>query len=152
MMLCEISYEEQMKSILLVNPISGRGHLDSYARLYSRALIELGYRVILVAATDGDCTDYLSRTVPNLAGSFCFVSFDRVAGRAPRSHMKLAERARLVWREEGPFGLVMRCIRVPFRALASLVPAPVQRQIGRIWRALGRHLLRTGIARHMRPI
>lgn len=136
-----------MKSIVLVNPISGRGHLDAYARLYSRALIELGYHVLLVAATDGDCTDYLARNVPNSAGSFSFVSFDQAAGTAARGHMKLAERARLVWRDEGAFGLLMRCIRVPYRALASLVPDPVQRQTDRIWRALGRHLLRTRIAR-----
>lgn len=139
-----------MKSVLLVNPISGRGHLDSYARLYSRALIELGYRVILVAATDGGCTDYLLRNVPNSARSFSFVSFDQAAGTAPRGHMKLAERARMVWRDEGAFGLMMRCVRVPCRALVSLVPKPVQRQAGRIWRALGRHLLRTRIARALK--
>lgn len=139
-----------MKSIVLVNPISGRGHLDSYARLYSRALIELGYRVILVAATDGGCADYLLRNVPNSARSFLFVSFDQAADTAPRSHMRLAERARLVWRDEGAFGLMMRCVRVPCRTVISLVPGTVERQAGRVWRALGRHLLRTRTARALK--
>lgn len=38
--------------VVLVNPISGHGHLDSYARLYTRALVQLGYSVILVAETN----------------------------------------------------------------------------------------------------
>ena len=39
-------------TVILVNQISRRGHLDSYARLYSRCLLELGYRVALIAEHD----------------------------------------------------------------------------------------------------
>ena len=61
-----------MKSIFLVNPISGRGHLDSYARLYARALLELGYRVVLVAcmgerdASGRDVLDKLDRSISQI--------------------------------------------------------------------------------------
>jgi hypothetical protein len=61
-----------MKSIYLVNPVSGRGHLDSYARLYSRALIELGHKVVLVAETDGDTLAYLERNCAGLRQSCSF--------------------------------------------------------------------------------
>ena len=64
-----------MKSIFLVNPVSGRGHLDSYARLYARALLELGYRVVLVAEADGGASAYLARNSAELMPSFSFVSF-----------------------------------------------------------------------------
>jgi hypothetical protein len=136
-----------MQSIFLVNPISGRGHLDAYARLYARALLELGYRVVLLAETDGDTTDYVRRNAPGLASSFLFISFDRARRGPARAGMTLSQRARLVWREEGPVGLLSRLVRVPFRWLISHLPQPVAYQADRIWRALIRHLLRTRLAR-----
>lgn len=130
-----------MKSILLVNPISGRGHLDAYARLYSRALVELGYRVVLLAETDGDTTNYLTRNNPVLASFFSFVSFDQAARAG------MLQRAQLVWQEEGVLGLLTRCIRVPLRALSSLTPQPVRYQVNRIGRTAARRLLRARLAR-----
>jgi hypothetical protein len=132
-----------MKSVFLVNPISGRGHLDAYARLYSRALIEVGYRVVLLAEADGDTTNYLARSNPALASSFSFVSFDQVR----RTRMNPMQRAQRVWQEEGAFGLLTRCIGVPLRWLASFLPQPVGYQVNRISQALVRRLLRTRIAR-----
>ena len=63
--------------IMLINPISGRGHLDAYARLYSRAMIELGHDVILCANSDGQTTRYLDSN--GCASKFRFVTFDEVS-------------------------------------------------------------------------
>jgi hypothetical protein len=136
-----------MKSVFLINPISGRGHLDAYARLYSRALIELGYRVVLLAEADGETTDYLARNNPNFETSFSFVSFDQARRHSASAKMQLLRRAQLVWQAEGVFGLLTRCIRVPLRALLSLTPRPVRHQVDRIGQALVRRLMRTQLAR-----
>jgi hypothetical protein len=141
-----------MKSIFLVNPISGRGHLDAYARLYSRALLELGYRVVLLAETDGDTTDYLARNRPDLESSFSFVSFDQArhwkgsAGASARAEMNLMRRSLLVWQSEGVFGLLLRCARVPHRFLLSLLPESSQHRVQRMERAIVRRLLDTRLA------
>src|SRR5882724_5253759 len=111
-----------MKSIFLVNPISGRGHVDAYARLYSRALVELGYRVILIAGTDGETTEYLARSRPDLKSCCSFVSFDQARRSPTRGEMNLMRRAQSVWREEGVNGLLARCIRVPWRMALRLIP------------------------------
>jgi hypothetical protein len=126
-----------MKSIFLVNPISGRGHLDAYARLYSRALLELGYRVVLLAKTDGDTIGYLTRNRPDLESSFSFVAF---------SKMNRLRRALLVWRSEGVFGLLLRGGRA-FRILLSLLPEASQHKAQRVERAIARRLLDTPLAR-----
>ncbi len=151
-----------MKSIFLVNPISGRGHLDAYARLYSRALLELGYQVVLLAKADGDTTDYLARCNPALGPSFKFMSFDqartfvpsdlachteRSTGISARSKMSPMQRTQLVWQEEGLPGILTRCLRVPHRALLARLPSSIRHQLGRIERALGRRLLQTRLAR-----
>jgi hypothetical protein len=133
----------RMKSIFLVNPISGRGHLDAYARLYSRALLELGYRVVLLAEKDGDTTANLARNRPDLMSAFSFVSFDQARQRPAN----LLQRAHLVWHEEGVIGLLARCVRVPLRALLSVLPEPAQYHLNRIARAIARRLLRTRLAR-----
>jgi hypothetical protein len=128
-----------MKSIFLVNPISGRGHLDAYARLYSRALLELGYRVVLLAETDGDTIDYVARNRPDLESSFSFVSF------SARAKMNQLRRALLVWRSEGVFGLLLHCARAP-RILLWLLPEPLQQKVQRMERAIVRRLLGTRLA------
>src|SRR3954454_11560971 len=106
-----------MKSIFLVNPISSRGHLDAYARLYSRALLELGYRVVLVAEADAGTPDYLRRNAVTNAELFSFVAFDSVPPPRPcdstgadaiRAQKRPSERARLVWQEEGLKGILRR--------------------------------------------
>jgi hypothetical protein len=135
-----------MKSIFLVNPISGRGHLDAYARLYSRALVELGYRVVLVAETDGETTEYLARSRQDLKSRFTFVSFDQGRRSPARGEMNLIRRVRLVWREEGVNGLLTRCIRVPWRMALRLIPHSLKYQVGRIKRAAVRRSLRTRLA------
>lgn len=156
-----------MKSIFLVNPISGRGHLDSYARLYARALLELGYRVVLVAAKDADTSAYLARNDAKLGGAFSFVSFEDACSvvlpepqtaeeltpgpATERSKLKVMQRAQLVWREEGVFGVFRRCVTVPRRALVRLTPPPIRLQIHRIKRAIARRLLKTPLGRWLHP-
>jgi glycosyltransferase involved in cell wall biosynthesis len=120
-----------MKSIFLVNPISGRGHLDAYARLYSRALIELGYRVILIAETDGGATDYLARNSVTRRDLFSFISFAEASKAGaiqeyPRAQMSSAQRAWVVWQDERLAGVLRRLVVLPRRALRALVPEAVR--------------------------
>jgi glycosyltransferase involved in cell wall biosynthesis len=127
-----------MKSIFLINPISGRGHLDAYARLYSRAFVELGYRVVLIAETDADAPDYLLRTGVGQAELFSFISFaEATAAKAEapdstidefnaRSNMSAVRRAQLVWQEEGTVGIFLRCVIVPRRMARVLVPESIR--------------------------
>jgi hypothetical protein len=112
-----------MKSIFLVNTFSGRGHLDSYARLYTRALLELGYRVTLVAETDGGTSDYLARN--KIDRPFSFVPFSQPAlaeVMASRAHLSAIQRAKLVWNEERAIGVLRRLVVVPRRVARRLVP------------------------------
>lgn len=142
-----------MKSIYLVNSISGRGHLDSYARLYSRALIELGYNVVLIGETDGDTLAYLARNCPDLRQSFSFTSFEQArrwnprTGVSDRANMNVAQLTRLVWRDEGILGLLMRCVRVPRRILLSHTSVEFQNKFNRFERAVGRRLLSSRLGR-----
>jgi len=127
-----------MKSIFLVNAISGQGHLDSYARLYSRALLELGHRVVLVAATDGGTADYLARNEIDRT-HYSFVAFSEASSPRPlvdgtRGQLPLRARAKLVWREEGALGILRRLIRVPVRIGKRLIPESARLQ----WRMLKR--------------
>jgi hypothetical protein len=154
-----------MKSIFLVNPISGRGHLDSYARLYSRALLELGYRVVLLAEADGGTTDYLSRNSPASMSSFSFVSFEQAqsfalpgspipppdqSGPSARSQMNMVRRAFVVWQDEGARGIMGRCVRVPHRILLRLIPSPLRRPVRRVEGAIWRRFLQTRLARALK--
>jgi len=142
-----------MKSIYLVNPISGRGHLDSYARLYCRALVELGYEVVLVSETDAGTSAYLERNCPELRERFGFSSFEQAQRWSPapthseRAGKNAAQRARLVWEDEGLRGLAARCVQVPRRLLRSYVPLGIQNNIARIERAIVRRFLASRIAR-----
>jgi hypothetical protein len=164
----DISAEKgPMKSIFLVNPVSGRGHLDSYARLYARALLELGYRVVLVAEADGDTSTYLARSSAEFARSFSFVSFEQARTvvlskpdlpdspahgeitASARCKMNMIQRARRIWQEEGTSGVLKRCVSVPRRVLLPLMPPSVRPQIHRIERAIGRRLLKTPLARFL---
>jgi hypothetical protein len=148
-----------MKCIYVINPISGRGHLDSYARLYCRALVELGYAVVLISETDGDTTDYLAHQSPNAQQSFTFVSFDEARcwnlptgidparGGPARPKMSAAQRARLVLQEEGMAGIAIRCIRVPRRILVSRIPPHIRDGIRQRIRPMVRALLNSAPGR-----
>lgn len=143
-----------MKSIFLINAFSGRGHLDSYARLYSRALLELGYRVILLAETDGGTADYLFRNAPELTQSFSFASFEALrrfegAPRPSRGDLNLAQRARLIWNEEGPSGIISGVARIAIRHTSALVPRGLRNQLARVQRAVARSFLSTRVAKRL---
>ncbi len=113
--------------IVLVNPISGRGHLDAYARLYSRALVELGATVTLVAATDGGTRNYLARNCPQHAANFSFVPSE-TAEALPHARRLLPahKRALMVVREEGVAGLARRAVTVPVRLTMRVLTKPVE--------------------------
>ncbi|MBY2921238.1 glycosyltransferase family 4 protein [Rhizobium leguminosarum] len=115
-------------TIYLVNPISGHGHLDAYARLYARALTELGHQVVLVAPSDGGTTAYLERNAPAMVRSFRFFSFDalddelRSRGNSPRANLTAFARARLVLAEEGFSGILDRLRLYLSRIVMRLFP------------------------------
>lgn len=46
--------------VFLINQISSHGHLDMYARLYSQCLLELGYRVVLIAEHEAAVATWLT--------------------------------------------------------------------------------------------
>jgi glycosyltransferase involved in cell wall biosynthesis len=149
-----------MKSIFLVNPFSGQGHLDAYARLYSRAFLELGYKVTLVAATDGGTSAYLERNAVDRA-CFSFSSFSampppKASGAADanedlsRADLSSIQRARLVWDEEGAIGMLRRLVVVPRRVIRRLVPDPVRDGSRRIRRTIAMQLARVRAMRILR--
>ena len=117
-----------MPFVVLYNPISGRGHLDAYARLYARAFLENGCSVLLLARTDGGVVDYIGRNLPHLASQLSFVSLreaeDAATSAAPDSDPELPRgalpahrRALLVLQEEGVGGILRRLVVVPKRVL-----------------------------------
>ena len=56
-----------LKTILLWNPISNHGHLNMYLELYATALLELGYKVHLLAELDEAFAIYLKNKLPDLS-------------------------------------------------------------------------------------
>jgi glycosyltransferase involved in cell wall biosynthesis len=54
-----------MKTIAYVSPFRG-GHHQTYARLYTRTMLELGYRVAAFTCEPGELFNWLAREVPNL--------------------------------------------------------------------------------------
>jgi len=83
--------------IFLVNPISNEGHLDTYARFYSGVLLNLGYRVVLVAQKDIGCREWLGRRQ---------ISTGRFAEFQPR--MKESQDGGEVYRSKYTGGLLAR--------------------------------------------
>lgn len=119
------------RTICLYNPLSRQGHLDSYARLYARAFLELGHRVLLVAETDAGAPGYVARTCPQHAAAFSFTAFadvDEVAGLR-REGLPAHRRALLVWRAEGPGGIAGRLLGLPRRLLWRMLPEAARRAL-----------------------
>ena len=142
-----------MKSIFLVNSISGQGHLDSYARLYARAFLELGYRVTLVAATDGGTSEYLARYTIDQS-SFSFVPFSAPARVSEedvaRAGLSAMQRMLLVWKEESAAGLLRRLVVVPVRAARRLVPESVDDRWRKLKQTVSNQLAQIPAARALR--
>jgi glycosyltransferase involved in cell wall biosynthesis len=149
-----------MRTIFLVNSISGRGHLDAYARLYSRALVELGYRVVLVAQADGGTRQFFDRNPIARPELECFVSFmyaivglrmaeERAILGTSRSSNGALQRAKQVWREEGLTGTLRRFVIVPMRLARSVTPQPVSRFFHRCTQGLLLRLSSLPLARQL---
>jgi glycosyltransferase involved in cell wall biosynthesis len=116
--------------IVLVNQISQHGHLDMYARLYSACLLELGFRVVLIAQTENGIVEWLRTKIPSHYERFVFVARDSLTRHRAgpridipdRSSLPLHRRGHLVWQSEGMWGVLMRLqeyAQRPFRALLS---------------------------------
>ena len=99
------------RTILLVNQISRHGHLDLYARIYSACLLELGYRVVLVA----ECESGVSKWIAENCGYrtedfFFFARTDFVEITPAQAIPPLLLRIRRVWKKEGMKGMLLRIL------------------------------------------
>jgi len=95
-------------TIFLISQISRHGHLDSYARLYSRSLVDLGYRVALICERDVGIADFL----PTGDGESARLAFFTRAELSPERGERRGWPAKVsrVLREEGA-GAVLRRVR-----------------------------------------
>lgn len=122
-----------MSTIYLISPISGHGHLDAYSRLYSRALLELGHRVVLIAPEDGGTKDYLGRAASALVPRFYFVSSRHLDEKlslpqiGSRAHLPMFQRAKLVFGEEGVSGIANRVAGRGVNVLNQYTPSLARR-------------------------
>jgi hypothetical protein len=112
-----------MIRICLVNSISGRGHLDSYARLYSRALLELGYDVTLLAQGDSGVASYIERRSGASIERFSFygleVSSTSDEDKLSSKYNLLYEKIYVIIQRDGLFSLVRRSFRYAKRRLGD---------------------------------
>ena len=88
------------RTIFLINQISGHGHLDLYARLYSACALRLGFRVVLIAEQEAGVTEWLRAHCADHVARFTF--FSRAELRAARG---VARRA--ILRARRPFDRVV---------------------------------------------
>jgi hypothetical protein len=132
-------------TIFLINQISKHGHLDMYARVYSASLLELGYRVVLIAEHEGGVREWLADRCGELVRNFTFFERQQVrqhengpavrendttvgengpAVRVPAVRPPLLQRVRRIWGGEGVAGMALRCYfysTKPFRKLDSII-------------------------------
>lgn len=110
-------------TVFLVNQISGHGHLDLYARLYTTCFLDLGFRVALIAEHEPGMGDWLSVSGTATADDFVFLrrsqlherrdqvdettSVSDLARPAPPVPPIFARVVR-VWRKEGIAGIALR--------------------------------------------
>jgi glycosyltransferase involved in cell wall biosynthesis len=126
-----VSNECNSLTLFLYNPISGQGHLDSYARLYTEACLRLGYRTVLVSAAEAGLSDYVERRLPaEHARHFQWVSFDE-ADRSQSENHRVKHPRKPLW--------------------SKVKPISVARALLRWITTLGLYLLRRGY-RHIRPL
>jgi hypothetical protein len=102
--------------IVLVSHIAQHGHLDMYARVYAACLLELGYCVVLIAPAENGIGEWVRSKIPAARDRFKFVARGTLAKHGPirqahlldRSSLPLHQRAQLVWRSEGMWGILQR--------------------------------------------
>lgn len=99
--------------VFLVNQISGHGHLDTYAKLYSACLLELGFEVVLLAERETGIGDWIEVHRPELASNF------RVRCNLPA--LSLMERFRAVRRAQGLRKALVRSLKFVLRYAPELV-------------------------------
>lgn len=123
-----------------MNAISGHGHLDLYARLYSAAALELGHSVVLITGDGEGVRQWLRTHCPNHLDRFTVLTRNELAPPEtrpipPDELPPLPVRMVRVWRTEGAGGVVNRLLAYGRR----LVQRPLELTLGRL--ALGRRLL-----------
>ncbi len=103
------------RTVFLVNQISRHGHLDLYARLYSACLLELGYRVVLIAQHESGVREWLVAKCGDRIDDFIFLARSELEVAPPCVAEVITEpippllsRLRRVWRKEGGRGLALR--------------------------------------------
>ena len=82
-------------NVFLYNPISGQGHLDSYARLYAEACLRLGHRVVLISKDCAGISEYLTGVLPlHQMTEFFWLSFEKldnpIAATQPAASYRLS--------------------------------------------------------------
>ncbi|MBL8550630.1 MAG: hypothetical protein JNJ73_11655 [Hyphomonadaceae bacterium] len=97
--------------IYLINQISGHGHLDMYARLYSKCLLENGYRVLLLSQHDPGVKQWLTAQSPALAARFVCLTRDGVAAPPPERAQQSPERRAPPGGLRGALGNALRAWR-----------------------------------------
>src|ERR1700722_3275363 len=105
----------EMQTIFLVNQISKHGHLDLYARLYSLCLLNLGYRVVLIAQEESGISEWIAANCRHHLENFIFYSRGELGPlsdgtRSPSNGPipPIFARIQRVWRKEGMAGLFHR--------------------------------------------
>lgn len=125
--------------ILLINTMSARGHLDAYARLYSRCFCDLGCEVVLAADGDGG-------RISNSGSDFKFVALsdlthDTFPQLAPldraRMFSSICNRLMLLWRSGGPMAVVEYFLRVTRRVGRRVAPDALLQLSRRLPKLLG---------------
>jgi hypothetical protein len=95
-------------TIFLVNQFSGHGHLDLYARLYSACLLDLGYRVVLIAQQESGVCEWIAENCKQRCDDFFFFSRGELK---PAFTGLLSSRIGRVWQEEGVRSLLLKIVR-----------------------------------------
>jgi hypothetical protein len=122
-------------AILLVNQISRHGHLDMYARLYSACLLDLGYRVVLLAQDESGISEWLATRRPNLSSRFSFFSLNEsqdtavspLASDRMEPFPPLQARIARVWRIEGVSGMARRLCQYARRSFDAALSTAFRR-------------------------
>lgn len=109
------------RTVYLLNPISGHGHLDSWARIFTAAFLELGHRVVLVTQQQDGLASWLERRKVGDLGRLRITSpyvepeiedeDNDTSLETPGDSRPLKERIARIYRKEGFRGLGFRIKR-----------------------------------------
>jgi FkbM family methyltransferase len=124
-------------AIFLINQQSRHGHLDLYARLYSACLLELGYRVVLIAEHESGISEWIFDNCKRRFTDFLFVARSDVqpgdaAASGPGRSGSLWSRVRRNWRERGLLGVLVRVVQFEITYFDHWVLRPINEVLVRV--------------------